>query len=65
MALSMALSMALYRRHVGTVFSGSIGLEVAVGASRIDLAVQFLLDEPAAVGGRLEFGCKAQVLGTP
>jgi hypothetical protein len=50
---------------MGTVVSRSIGLEVAVGESRIDPAIQFLLDEPAAAGSQLEFGGKVQVLGTP
>jgi hypothetical protein len=57
--------MALYGRRSGTVVSGSIGLVVGAAESRIDLATQFLLDEPAAAGRRLEFSRKAQVLGTP
>jgi hypothetical protein len=65
MALAMALWMVLHGRRMGTVVSRSIGLEVAVGESRIDPAIQFLLDEPAAAGGRLEFSGNAQVLGTP
>ena len=44
---------------------GSIGLAVAASESRIDLVIQFLLDEPAAAGSQLEFGGKVQVLGTP
>ena len=43
----------------------SIGLVVVVGESRIDLAIQFLLDEPTASGGRLELSGKAHVLGAP
>jgi hypothetical protein len=65
MALSMAHWMALCGRHIGAVVSGSIGLVVAASESRIDLAIQFLLDEPAAAGRRLKFSRKAQVLGTP
>ena len=61
----MALSMAPFRRCIGAVVSVSIGLVVVVGESRIDLAIQFFFDEPAAAGGRLEFSRKAQVLGTP
>jgi len=61
----MALPMALFRRRIGAVVSESIGLVVAVGESRIYLATQFLLDEPTAAGGRLEFSGKAQVLGAP
>jgi hypothetical protein len=57
--------MALDRRLIGTVVSGSIGLVVAAGERRIDLAIQFLLDEPATAAGLLEFSCKPQVLGTP
>jgi hypothetical protein len=45
--------------------SGSIGVVVAADEGRIDLAIQFLLDEPAATGRRLKFSRKAQVLGTP
>jgi hypothetical protein len=47
------------------VVPGSIGLAVAASESRIDLVIQFLLDEPAAAGSQLEFGGKVQVLGTP
>jgi hypothetical protein len=61
----MAFPMALYGRRSGTVVSGSIGLVMGAGESRIDLATQFLLDEPTAAGRRLEFSRKAQVLGTP
>jgi hypothetical protein len=61
----MAISMALYGRHIGAVVSGSIGLAMAVSQSRIDLAVEFLLDQTAAAGSRLEFRRNAQVLGTP
>jgi hypothetical protein len=50
---------------MGAAVSESIGLEVAAGESRIDLAIQFLLDEPTVAGGRLEFSGKAQVLGAP
>ncbi len=57
--------MALYGRRSGTVVSGSIGLVVGAGEGRIDLVTQFLLDEPAAAGRRLELSGKAQVLGTP
>jgi len=57
--------MALCGRHIGTLACQSIGLVVAAGESHIDLAIQFLLDEPTAAGGRLKLGCKAQVLGTP
>ena len=57
--------MALRRKRIGTVVPESIALVVAASESRIDLAIQFLLDEPAAAGSRLEFSCKAQVLGTP
>ena len=49
----------------GAAISESIDLVVAASESRIDLAIQFLLDEPAAAGRRLEFSGKAQVLGTP
>ena len=45
--------------------SDSIGLEAAASKSRIDLAIEFLLDEPTAAGSRLEFSGKAQVLGAP
>jgi hypothetical protein len=61
----MVLSMALYRRRIGAVVSVSIGLVVAAGESRIDLAIEFLLDDPAAAGGCLEVSREAQVLGTP
>jgi hypothetical protein len=61
----MALSMALYGRDIGAVVSRSIGLTVAASESRIDLAVEFLLDKPAAAGSRLEFSRNAQVLGAP
>lgn len=65
MALSMARWMAVYRRRIGAVISERIGLVVAASEGRIDLAPQFLLDEPAAAGSRLEFSGKTQVLGTP
>ena len=45
--------------------SESISRVVAASEGRIDPAPQFLLDEPAAAGSRLEFSRKAQVLGTP
>jgi hypothetical protein len=61
----MALSMALCRGQTGTVVAEGIGLVVAASESRVDLAIQLLLDEPAAAGGRLEFSGQAQVLGTP
>jgi hypothetical protein len=61
----MALSMALYGRHIGAVVSGGIGLAMAARESRIDLAVEFLFDKPTAAGRRLEFSRNAQVLGTP
>jgi len=38
---------------------------VAASESHIDLAIQFLLDEPATARGGLEFSGKAQMLGTP
>jgi len=57
--------MALCGRHIGTLVCQSIGLVAAAGEGHIDLAIQFLLDEPAAAGGGLELGCKAQALGTP
>jgi hypothetical protein len=50
---------------MGAAISESIGTEVAASESRIDLAIHFLLDEPTAAGGRLEFSGKAQVLGAP
>jgi hypothetical protein len=56
MALSMARWTALYGRRLGVVVSDAIGLVVADSESGIDLAPQFLLDEPAAAGSRLEFG---------
>jgi hypothetical protein len=65
MALSMALWMAPYGRRIGVAVCESLGPEVAVGESLIDLAIQFLLDEPATAGGRLELSGKAQVLGAP
>jgi len=65
MALSMARWTALYGKRLGALVSETIGLAVAVSQSGIDLAPQFLLDEPAAAGSRLEFSGKAQVLGTP
>lgn len=61
----MARWLALHERRTGAVVSESIGLVVAARESRIDLASKFLLDEPTAAGGRLEFSRKAQVLGTP
>ena len=61
----MARWTALWRRHIGAMVSGSIGLVVAASESRIDLVIQFLLDEPTAAGRCLEFTRKAQVLGTP
>lgn len=64
MTLSMARWMVPYGRRIGAVAAGGIGLVVAASESHIDPAVQFLLDEPAAAGGRLEFSGKAQVLGT-
>jgi hypothetical protein len=57
--------MALYGRRLGVVVSDAIGLVVVASESGIDLAPQFLLDEPAATGSRLELGGKAQVFGTP
>jgi hypothetical protein len=45
--------------------AGSIDLVVAASEGRIDLAIEFLLDEPAATGRCLKFSRKAQVLGTP
>ena len=57
--------MLLYGRHIGAVVSESIGLVMVASESRIDLPPQFLLDEPAAAGSRLEFSCEAQMLGTP
>jgi hypothetical protein len=65
MALSMALSVALYRRRINTMVAEGIGLVVVASETRIDLAIQFLLDEPTAAGSRFEFSCKAQVLGSP
>ena len=41
------------------------GNEVAAGETLIDPAIQFLLDEPTAAGGRLELSGNAQVLGAP
>jgi hypothetical protein len=61
----MALSMAPCARRIGAAISESIYLVVAASESRIDLAIQFLLDEPAAASGRLQFSGKAHVLGTP
>jgi len=61
----MARWTALYGRCLGAVISQAIGLVVAVSQSGIDLAPQFLLDEPTAAGSRLEFSGKAQVLGAP
>ena len=61
----MARWTALDGRRPGVVVSDAIGLVVADSESGIDLGPQFLLDEPAAAGGRLEFGGKTQVLGTP
>jgi hypothetical protein len=52
------------RRASATVCEG-IGLMVAASEGRIDLAVEFLLDDPTAAGGSLEFGRNAQVLGAP
>jgi hypothetical protein len=57
--------MALHGRRVTAAVSDGAGLEVAAGESLIDLAIQFLLDEPTAAGGRLELRGKAQVLGAP
>jgi hypothetical protein len=65
MALSMARWMALYGRCIGAVVSESLSRVVAASESSIDPAPQFLLDEPAAAGSRLELRCKAQVLGAP
>ena len=65
MAPRMALWLTLHGKRIGSAVSESIGLVAVVGDSGIDQAIQFLLNEPAAPGGRLEFGCKAQVLGSP
>jgi hypothetical protein len=65
MILSMTLWLAFDERRIGAVVSESIGLIVAASESRIDLAIEFLFDEPTAAGGRLEFSRKAQVLRTP
>jgi hypothetical protein len=66
MALSMARWMAIYGGRIeAVVVSESIGLVMAASEGRVDLAPQFLLDESAAAGSRLEFSCKTQVLGTP
>ena len=62
--LAMARGLALDGWRIAVV-SDSIGLEAAASKSRIDLAIEFLLDEPTAAGSRLEFGRKAQVLGAP
>jgi hypothetical protein len=61
----MTLSVTLYRRRIGTVVSGSIGLKVAAGEICIDRAIQFFFNESAAASGRLEFSREAQVIGTP
>jgi hypothetical protein len=62
----MARWTALQGRHPGAVVSEAIGrLVVAASESGINLAPQFLLDEPTATGRRLKFSGKAQVLGTP
>jgi len=61
----MARWTALYGRLLGAVVSEAVGFVVAASESGIDLAPQFLLDEPAATGSRLKFSGKAQVLGTP
>ena len=61
----MAFSMTLDGRHIGAVVSGGIGLAMAASERRIDLAVEFLFDQPAAAGSRLELSRNAQVLGTP
>ena len=57
--------MPLYGRHIGAVVFESIGIVMVASESRIDLPSQFLLDEPAAAGSRLELSCEAQMLGTP
>jgi hypothetical protein len=57
--------MALFRRRIGALVSVIIGLVVAARKSRIDMAIQFLLDDPAAAGGRLKLSGKAQVFGAP
>lgn len=61
----MALWLAPHGNRDGAVVFENIGLVVAAGEGRIDLAVEFLLDEPAAAGGCLKLGRNAQVLGTP
>lgn len=61
----MARWMASYGRCIGAMVSESISRVVAASEGRIDPAPQFLLDEPAAAGSRLELRCKAQVLGAP
>jgi hypothetical protein len=60
----MTLWLAFDERRIGVV-SESIGFMVAASESRIDLAIEVLLDEPTAAGGCLEFRGKAQVLGSP
>jgi len=65
MILSMILWLAFDERRIGGVLSECIGLMVAASESRIDLAIEFLLDESTAAGGCLEFSRKTQVLGTP
>lgn len=61
----MTLRLAFHGRRIRPAVSESIGLVLAARESRIDLAVEFLLDDPTAARGRLEFGRNAQVLGAP
>jgi len=61
----MARWMALYWRRIDAMVAERISLVIAASESGVDLAIQFLLDEPAAAGSRLEFSCQAQVLGAP
>jgi hypothetical protein len=57
--------MALSGRLGGAAVTGEVVLRVRVDEQLVNLLTQFLLDEPAAAGGGLEFSGKAQAPGAP
>ena len=61
----MARWTTLHGRRIDAMVAERISHVIAASESRVDLAIQFLPDEPAAAGSRLEFSCQAQVLGAP
>jgi hypothetical protein len=57
--------MTLSGRLGGAAVTGKVVLPVRVDEQLVNLLTQFLLDEPAAAGGGLEFSGKAQAPGAP